>query len=468
MPLPGVTALTEAEESLAATLTWLGKKTRYAELVAQRTSGIGLRLDNSATKVEPSPRLLGVVLRVWNGVGWVEGATSRIDRASVSELGESIARRLGAGALSTDPPGDLPTGRYEEKTLAKVPAREDVEKLRAIARQLYGYAKAVRGIDNAFVNVRSSEDERLFLSTSLARRHQLITRTYGGVIPLAKANGNANFDFLMHGGTGGLEVLGILTEARVHETARRSLELLTAHAPPTGKQTVLLDPSASGTFAHESFGHGAEADQILRNRSYLAPLIGQQLGPETVTIVDDGSDRKNMGSIFFDDEGTPTRRTTLVDHGRFVGALHDRESAAALHKEPTGNARRADFLSRLFVRMTNTLVEPGGMSLDELLEEARDGVLLESATTGVEDPLGGNMQLKVKRGRRIEHGELTETLSSMALSGKVLDFLKATRGVGAPDQFESSPGYCGKGVTDMLPVSSGGPYLLSEGVVGPA
>jgi TldD protein len=118
--------------------------------------------------------------------------------------------------------------------------------------------------------------------------------------------------------------------------------------------------------------------------------------------------------------------------------------------------------------MTNTYVEPGGMSLEEMLREAKDGVLLERCTSGIEDPLGGQMQIKVKRGRRIEHGELTDWYSSMALSGKVLAFLRSIRGVGTSEHFEIEPGFCGKGHTDLLPAGTGGTYLLSRAIVGPA
>ncbi|HTT26184.1 MAG TPA: metallopeptidase TldD-related protein, partial [Thermoplasmata archaeon] len=137
-------------------------------------------------------------------------------------------------------------------------------------------------------------------------------------------------------------------------------------------------------------------------------------------------------------------------------------------RRPTGNCRRADFISRPFVRMTNTFVEPSTWSLDELLKEAKHGLVLESCTSGIEDPLGGQMQIKVKKGHRIEHGERTEIVPSMALSGRVLDVLKAIRGIGRAEQFEMDPGFCGKGHTDTLPVASGGPYLLTEAIVGPA
>jgi TldD protein len=231
---------------------------------------------------------------------------------------------------------------------------------------------------------------------------------------------------------------------------------------------VVLDPGVAGVLAHESFGHGTEADQFVRGRSYLKPLLGSTVGPQCLSIVDDGSLPHGWGSVYFDDEGHPAARTMLIDRGRFVGILHDRTTAALLGGKPTGNSRRSDFLSRQWVRMTNTMVVPGDRTREELIEEARDGVLLETWTSGIEDPLGGQMQIRVLKGHRIEGGKLTDLLGSMALSGRVLDVLRSVKGVSREDKLVIDIGVCGKGHSDYLPDGTGGGHLLTRAVVGPA
>ena len=78
------------------------------------------------------------------------------------------------------------------------------------------------------------------------------------------------------------------------------------------------------------------------------------------------------------------------------------------------------------------------------------------------------MQIKFNRGHLIERGEVTSPVSGIALSGRVLDFLGAIRGVGRATTRGTDAGMCGKGSTDLIPVGSHGVYLLSEAVVGPA
>ncbi|MCI4349329.1 MAG: TldD/PmbA family protein [Thermoplasmata archaeon] len=444
-------------------------RTPYAEILYQSSSGEVLRYDRSATAAQPIPRFEGMVLRAWSPRGWVEVSTSGSDPERWRTAAEELIVRLGYGGGAKDPPGAPATGSADRSSLAVRPMAElPTEARLALAKTWFGWATSVDGIRNAYAIIESRTDERWFHSTTGARRHQRIERARGSILALAIENGKIEYDFVGRGGIGGSELLDTMTEERIVRTATEAKALLAARAAPTGRMTVLLDPSTAGTFAHESFGHGAEADQILRDRSYLKPLLGTTVGPECLTLVDDGSLAGGWGSIFFDDEGHETQRTVLVDHGKFVNVLQDREAAAALGRKATGNTRRADFLSRPFVRMTNTLVEPGAEKREGLLSQVRDGVLLESCTSGIEDPQGGNMQIKVKKGHRIRHGEVGEILPSMALSGRVLDFLKSIRGVSGREDFELSPGYCGKGHTDILPTGTGGPFLLAEATVGPA
>ncbi|MCI4335640.1 MAG: TldD/PmbA family protein [Thermoplasmata archaeon] len=464
-----MSTIRSAQDDLARALHALESRTSYAEVMAQSTEGHRLRHDKTSTTPEPTARLEGAVFRAWNGARWVEAALSGLGRHALDETAAGLAMHLTGPTPASPPPGAPSTGVGEQSTKERRLVHEfTLEQRLEWARQLFGWATEVDGISNAIVSIESTSDERIFLSTAGARRYQRVGRVRAAVVPLAIENGKVEYDYFGVGGTGGVEVLDKMTEAQVQMTAREARALLAARDPPTGRMAVVLDPGTSGTFAHESFGHGTEADQLLRDRSYLKPVLGQMVGPEELTLVDDGSYPGGWGSIFFDDEGHPSQRTVLVEKGRFVEVLHDRESAAVMGRKATGNTRRADFLSRPFVRMTNTFVEPGSWSLDELVKEAKEGVILQDCTSGMEDPLGGNMQIKVKKAHRIHHGEIAEMLPSLALSGGVLAFLRSIRGIGKKDEFEMSPGYCGKGHTDLLPAGTGGVHLLAEAVVGPA
>jgi len=466
---PAMTDLRDFEADIDRILTRLERAAPFADIVAQRVSGQGMRLDRRSTSPSTQARLQGAALRAWAGSHWIEAASSDLTLPGLEVAVDGIERALEATSVRSDPPGPSAVTDAEAITNPPHPVSElGMEGMIALGKDVLGWATQVPTVRDAVVRIAWEDEERLYINTAGARTYQRITRVNAVVSPLAFDGGRVEFDFLGEGGIGGMERLTFLTEPNVKEVAECSRALLSAKAPPTGAMTVLLDPGVAGTFAHESFGHGTEADQFVRDRSYLKPLLGQVVGPESITIVDNGAYPGGWGTIYFDDEGNPGQRTVLINKGRFVGALHDRETAQVLHARPTGNTRRSDFLSRPFVRMTNTYVEPGDWSLEDLVQEAKNGILLERATSGIEDPLGGQMQLKVKHGRKIENGKLTDLVTSMALSGKVLDFLKGIRGVSSARDFRIEPGYCGKGHSDVVPAGTGGAYLLSNAVVGPA
>jgi TldD protein len=461
--------LRDHEGEIATALGRLGKHAPFADVLAERAAGAGLRIDTRSTTPSVEARLGGAIFRIWDGTRWVEAATSSLDQLGLGGAVTALEQAAGKSGGHAPVPGVSSTTQKEWTTSTPRPMRDvPIEEILSLAKDARGWATSVPGVSDAQVGIGWEDNERLYLNTAGARCYQRVSRVRAGLSAIAMENGRAEFDFDSRGGVGGREILEFLTEPTVVEVAKGAKEMLAAAEAPVGEMAVLLDGSVAGLFAHESFGHGTEADQFVRDRSYLKPILGEKVAPEFLTIADDGSFPGGWGSIYCDDEGHPGQKTVLVDHGRFVAALHDRETAAAFGTKATGNTRRADFLSRAFVRMTNTYVAPGDWSMEELVKEAKNGVLLERGTSGIEDPLGGQMQLKVKRGHRIENGEVTGLVSSMALSGKVLDFMKAIRGVGRGHGVTMEPGFCGKGSTDLLPVGTGGVPLLSTAVVGPA
>jgi len=461
--------LRDHEDELQRVLRRLETLTPFVEVLAEQTRGEAVGVDSKTHRASTSPRLAGAVVRAWAGSRWVEAAASGFDRPSLDATADALARSLGGPGSRESPPGVASTTVGSSAAVQHRPMREmGLERELEFARDLYRWASAVPGVKEVHAGISWSDDERFYLNSAGARCFHTASRVQGGYEAIAAQNGRAQMDHDALGAIGGQEVLERFNEGRSRELAAGAVAMLAARAPPKGLLNVVLDNGTAATFAHESFGHGTEADQFVRDRSYLKPILGQVVGPDSLTIVDDGSVPGGWGSVPFDDEGNPGHKTTLVDRGRFVGALHDRESAAVLGVRPTGNTRRSNFLSRAYVRMTNTYIEPQDWTLEELVEEAGDGVMLEHWHSGMEDPMGGQMQLKVLKGHRIEHGRLTDLVSSMALSGSVLSFLKDIRGIGNSKGFAIESGFCGKGHTDHLPTGSGGPCVLSRAVVGPA
>ena len=172
----------------------------------------------------------------------------------------------------------------------------------------------------------------------------------------------------------------------------------------------------------------------------------------------------DIRTIPFDDEGTPSSCTKIIDHGVYTGYMHTLETASQLGVAPTGNGRAENFGKRHWVRMTNTYFGPGEWDKDELIAETKDGILTDKMVSGMEDPVGGCFEAKALRGYLVKNGEVQGLVKSFTLTGKSVDILCTVDALS--DQVILDGGMCGKGIEDWVRVSSGGPYMRARMIVG--
>ena len=341
---------------------------------------------------------------------------------------------------------------------ANVPIDEKIEKV----REIYNYVKnADERIINVQVKYLELLIERIFVNNEGCKLRQVIPRTRVLVFPIAKEGSVVDYDYFIKSGEIGFEIFDFLENAVLDQVVTNSLEMLKAVLPPAGRNTIILDSNMAGLIAHESFGHGLEADQILRDRSYLKQHLNKQVATEICTIYDTPSIEKKLGSYFFDDEGIKAGHNVLVENGILKNFIYDRRTASELNATPQGNGRRESFAHPVNVRMSNTYFGSGDYELEEMISEIKEGVMLVHGFFGMEDPLGGGMQCTSKKGYLIENGERTKILKAIALSGDVLEMLKNIDAV-SKDALKLDGGTCGKGSEDLVPVTSGGSYLRAK------
>lgn len=339
-----------------------------------------------------------------------------------------------------------------------VPIDDKIERV----REIYTY---VKNSDERIINVQVKYlellIERIFVNNEGCKLRQVIPRTRVFVVPIAKEGSVVDYDYFVKSGEIGFEIFDSLENNVLDQVVKNSLEMLKAELPPAGRNNIILDPNMVGLIAHESFGHGLEADQILRDRSYLKQHLNKQVASEICTIYDTPSIEKKLGSYFFDDEGIKAGHNILVENGILKNFIYDRRTASELKATPQGNGRRESFAHPVNVRMSNTYFGSGDYELEEMISEIKEGVMLVHGFFGMEDPLGGGMQCTSKKGYLIENGEKTKILKAIALSGDVLEMLKNIDAV-SKDALKLDGGTCGKGTEDMVPVTSGGSYIRAK------
>jgi TldD protein len=244
--------------------------------------------------------------------------------------------------------------------------------------------------------------------------------------------------------------------------AGTAVSLLDAGAVRGGTMKAILDPELAGVFAHEAVGHASEGDAIKEGSSVLAGMTGARIGSELLTIVDDPG-LPEFGFEPVDAEGVKVQRTEIIRNGIVAEYLHNRETLAAIGHGLAGHARAMPGDPPL-VRMSNTFIENGDATFDELVAECRDGILLKGSRGGQVDPGRGVFQFNAEFGYLVGRGEIGRMVRDVSLSGEIKKTLHSILLCG--DDRAMHQGYCGKG-GQSVPVSDGAPHvLLIDAVVG--
>jgi len=278
----------------------------------------------------------------------------------------------------------------------------------------------------------------------------------------AKRNGDMQQASLSLGALNDFSYMETLEE-EARQLAQRAAEMLEAPYVKPGTYTVVLDPVLAGVFCHEAFGHLSESDFVYENeRMKEIMVLGRRFGQPHLNIGDGAAVPGLRGSFKYDDEGVPAQKTDLILEGILVGRLHSRETAGKMGERPTGNARAIDYRFPPIVRMTNTYIEPGEMTFEELIADIKEGVYARNwfgGTTSME-----MFTFSAGEAYMIRNGKIAELLRPVKLTGNLFTTLLNIDALGNDMDFNQGGG-CGKAGQMPLPVSNGSPHIRIRDVV---
>jgi TldD protein len=427
--------------------------------VQGRTTSIDI--DNGSIETATESFFDHAVIRALGRTGW---GIILVD--NFQDMGDAAIERLlaDAGVISGYTGGEV---RLAEPVRGSTPVpamQEDprdvsLQEKTGILRALEEAAK-IPGIVNSRVNYAERAERVMFRDSSGFERGYEICRCGFGVMAVASREGVLQMGYERRHTIGGLNIRHQQELART--AAKRAVSLLDALPAHGGVMNAVLDPELAGVFAHEAVGHASEGDLVQEGSSVLAGKIGEKIGDPGLTIVDDPS-LPEFGFEPFDAEGSKATATPIIEKGVVANFLHSRETLASVGQGMAGHARAMAGEPPL-VRMSNTFIEAGESSLEEILAECRQGIYLAGSRGGQVDPGRGVFQFNAEYGYLIEGGECTRMVKDVSLSGEIQKTLFSLRLCGKDKRMHQ--GYCGKG-GQSVPVSDGAPpVLLVDAVVG--
>ncbi len=346
-------------------------------------------------------------------------------RAAASDA-ETIARHARFPAASVDlpsrPSATVPATEVLDRRLWDDPASTVDRYLEALRQSFHGR----KGAAVSFGSVRTAR-----VRTSLANSSGLDTGFDHTTVDLelaVKASGGpegpAPGEYWVTDSLRRLETAGL--DRSVEAWCRYAQDVRRAVAPPSGELPVVLPAGVLSGILPQVVGFRASGSARLRK---LGLEAGSALAAPSVTISDDGAYPWSPGSGPVDAEGTPSRRTSLVERGTVRATLYDSLHAAAFGERSTGNAVRAGFGPRPWLKFTHNagvgsttlVVTPGDGGTDpELCEAAGDGVWVQQLGWANPDPISGTFGGEIRIGYRIRNGKLSEPVRGGIVGGLVV------------------------------------------------
>ena len=452
------------ERTLGAALE---RKADYADLYFEFRSAEALTLEESIVSKTAKSISQGVGVRVCaeDRTGYAYSDEVTVDRMRLAaETARAIAdqRTQSSGAVQV---GSRVAGHdlYAIRTSpTEIAIKEKVRVLEEIDRAARAADPRIKTVIASF----AAEDKVVMVVNSegkLASDRQPLCRL--NVTVIAEDGGNRQTGTF--GGGGRVEWGYFLETERWRqyalEAARQALINLEAIDAPAGEMVVVLGPGWPGVMLHEAVGHGLEGDFNRKKTSAFSGRIGERVASALCTVVDDGTIASRRGSLNVDDEGTPTRRTVLIENGILRGYLQDRLNARLMGVEPTGNGRRESFAHIPMPRMTNTFMLAGDCTPEEILRSVQRGLYAVNFGGGQVDITSGKFVFSASEAYLIENGRVTTPVKGATLIGNGPEALNRVSMVGNDLQLDSGIGTCGKN-GQSVPVGVGLPTIRIDGM----
>jgi TldD protein len=441
----------------------------YADLRHQTIRTHGLELRNGAIERAIGGQEEGIGIQVLYKNGWGFHSTNE---DSVEALERALTQALRAAKsaaqsskIKTGLSPEAPTKAKELWKPRKAPEDVDVREKEEVVRLMHEAVRKHKEVRSTTGSYGDRTTLQRFYSSEGANVETSVTRTVAQVHFIAKSGSNVTSRRIRIGAAAGFEVFSdVDVVKKSSEAAAATVRLLKAPAAPAGRTTVVTDQELTGVFSHEAVGHASEGDLVAAGESCLAGKLGKRIGSPLVTLVDDGTIAQSFGSMPFDDNGVKMRRRVLVEKGVFRSYLADRVAAHKLSVPSSGSARAESYSSRPLVRMTNTFIEAGELTFEELIEDVKEGVFAVGSRGGQVDTAKGSFQFSAQEAYRIHKGEVTTPLRDVSLTGFTLETLSNIDGL-SKHWALGDPGYCGKG--QYVPVGDGGPHVrIRDAIVG--
>jgi TldD protein len=450
------------EDTLTAALSTGGD---FAEIFVEDRTNNGIVMIGGKVESTVSGRDYGVGIRIFKGFNSVYAYTNKSDRETLIDTAKKAAKALTGKNLNLT----INLTKADVKNIN--PIRIDpsgVEKTKKVQVMKKAYDTAFNYdelITQVTVSYTDYTQNIMVANSEGLWKEDTRVRSRLGISSVASKNGEMQSGFFGPGASRGYEFFEDLDiDYYAKEASRIALTMVNAKYSPGGRMPVIIDNGFGGVIFHEACGHGLEATSVAKGLSVFAGKIGQQIASPLVTAIDDGSIPNQWGSYTIDDEGTQSQRNVLIDKGILKGYMVDKLNGRRMNMDVTGSSRRQSYRFPPTSRMSNTFIDKGNLTPEEIIANTERGLYARYMGGGSVNPSTGEFNFAVMEGYLIEKGKIKEPVRGATLIGKGTEVLNKIDMVG--NNLDQGQGMCGS-VSGSIPANVGQPMIrVSELTVG--
>jgi TldD protein len=400
----------------------------------------------------------GFGVRVIHSGSWGFAASPQVTRDAIAKAtAEAVAIAKANAAIQRRPVQLAAVPPYKDRYATphqRDPFAVPVQDQLALLQQVHdaaGKVKGVRAMNSALV---FRTEDKYFASSVGSSIQQLILQTApsftASAVDVASRKSKSR-NFQVNPVTAGyehVETCGLLQNAE--RLASEAVEHLSAPSVEPGPKDLILMPSHLGLTIHESIGHSTELDRALgyeanyAGTSFVAPpekMMGKlQFGSKIVNVVGDRTLPKAMSTVGYDDDGVKATRWHIIKDGVFMAYQTIRDQAHLVgEKESRGCCYADSFDSIPFQRMPNVWLEagPDGTSLDDLIRQVEDGILIDGRGSYSIDQQRYNFQFGGDAFWEIKNGRKGRMLADVAYQSRTQDFWNACAAIADQRHWEN-------------------------------
>ena len=401
----------------------------YAEIFYENSSANGLSIENGKVNTASSSITSGVGLRLLKENQSIYGYTADLSKKGLLKLANSLNKSFHGERLITVKELEFVKGKNRNPvvtTYKDFPLEDRIALVKegtdAIAElkdpRIVRYIGSF-GTNHRFVAIFNSKGKWFKRDTEFARiAYSVVAVDENGMETGFEGPGcQKDVSFFKKGGRG---------EARKAAlgAARVALLNLTAKECPSGKMPVVIGNGWGGVLFHESCGHPLEASAVSKGLSVFAGKIGEQIASPLVSAVDDSTIPQEWGSIDIDDEGNPGTKRQLIKNGILTDYMIDDFNGRRMGREGNGACRRQNYKYCPTSRMSNTYIENGKSTPEEIIAATKLGLYAVGFNGGSVDPSTGEFNFGCSEAYIIRDGKIAEPVKGATLIGKGYEILQ--------------------------------------------